>query len=179
MPNNTHGFVNLTHTTAWSVDAFNAVGVYDASDVDNGVLVTLSNINRDTTAFNIDGYEFDVTLATENSTSVWIVKTPPVGTTVEQQLMADPRYFYNEAGRPMSLAYLLPNVDCIEVTKECFVSNTMPTNTNNIVKIGANGKMTATNAAPATGAYFTFLGYHTIPIGGEDVQTAVLRCTRN
>lgn len=178
MPN-THGFVNLTHATAWDVDAYNCVGVYSSGDLDNGVLVTLGNIDRDQTTNYLNQYVFTVTPASQASTSVWIVKTPPVGSTIEQQIMDDPRYFYNEAGRPLSLAYLMPNVDCIEVTKECFADSTLPTATNLYVQIGAGGKMSATNSAPGSGAYFTFLGYHTISIGSEEVQTAVLRCTRN
>lgn len=176
-----HGFVNSTHCACWDVDSFNCAGVYADAALDNGTFVTLGTINRDTTDFTIEGYEFNVTPATNAATRVWMVESPEVGSDILMQELADPRYFYNEAGRTLSLKYLVPGVDCIEVTAECFTDKTLPTNTNQYVTIGANGKLTATSASPAAGSnvYFTFLGYHTITFGMEDVQTAVIRIERN
>ncbi len=172
-----HGYVNLTKATAWDVDAFNLAGVYAAGDLDNGVIVTLNGIAK--TGDNVDGFEYNVQPAVEASVQAWIVASPEVGTTLEQQLLADPRLFYNEKGKAMSLKYLNPGTDCIEVTAECFVGGTMPTTTNKNVKVGANGKLVAAASAPASGIYFTFEGFHTVTIGMEEVKTAVLRCVRN
>lgn len=174
-----HGYVNTTKCTCWDVDAFNLAGVYATGDLDNGVIVTLDGINKDTAKQGIKGFEYNVKTATEASVQAWIVASPEVGTTLEQQLLADPRLFYNEKGKAMSLKYLNPGTDCIEVTAECFVGGTMPTTTNNKVKVGANGKLVAANTAPTAGIYFNFEGFHTVTIGMEEVQTAVLRCVRN
>ena len=172
-----HGYVNTMHTMSWDVDACNMAGVA-TTDLDNGVMVTLSKVNQDAKNV-IKGFEYQVAPAQEASTQVWVVASPEVGSTLEQQLLADPRQFYNAKGEAMSIKALVPGIDVIEVTKECFVGGTMPTATNNKVKIGANGKLVAATAAPSTGAYFTFEGFHTVTIGMEEVQTAVLRCARN
>ena len=172
-----HGYVNTMHTMSWDVDACNMAGVAN-TDLDNGVMVTLSKVNQDTKSV-IKGFEYQVAPAQEESTQVWVVASPEVGSTLEQQLLADPRQFYNAKGKAMSIKALVPGIDVIEVTKECFVGGTMPTTTNNKVKIGANGKLVTAAAAPGAGAYFTFEGFHTVTIGMEEVQTAVLRCARN
>ena len=172
-----HGYVNTMHTMSWDVDACNMAGVAN-TDLDNGVMVTLSKVNQDTKSV-IKGFEYQVAPAQEESTQVWVVASPEVGSTLEQQLLADPRQFYDAKGEAMSIKALVPGIDVIEVTKECFVGGTMPTTTNNKVKIGANGKLVAAAAAPGAGAYFTFEGFHTVTIGMEEVQTAVLRCARN
>ena len=172
-----HGYVNTMHTMSWDVDACNMAGVA-TTDLDNGVMVTLSKANQDTKNV-IKGFEYQVAPAQESSTQVWVVASPEVGSTLEQQLLADPRQFYNAKGKAMSIKALVPGIDVIEVTKECFVSNTMPTTTTNKVKIGDNGKLVAAATAPSDGAYFTFEGFHTVTIGMEEVQTAVLRCARN
>ena len=41
-----HGYINTTSCTCWDVDAYNCAGVA-AADLDNGVMVTLGDINRD------------------------------------------------------------------------------------------------------------------------------------
>ena len=173
-----HGYVNTMHTMSWDVDACNMAGVYATTDLDNGVMVTLSKVNQDAKNV-IKGFEYQVVPAQEASTQVWVVASPEVGSTLEQQLLADPRQFYNAKGKAMSIKALVPGIDVIEVTKECFVGGTMPTTTNNKVKIGANGKLVAGATVPDAGAYFTFEGFHTVTIGMEEVQTAVLRCARN
>lgn len=176
-----HGYVNTARICATNVDAYNCDGIYTAADVDNGVLVTLGQMNLDAQS-NIDGFEYTVTLASANSKGVWLVATPEVGYTIEQQMLADPRYFTNAAGRPMSLRYLVPGVDVIEVTKECFTDATLPDAADKkYVIIGADGKMTATNAdqAGTQGAYFTFEGYGMTSFGQDNEKTAFIRVTRN
>ena len=176
-----HGYVNTMRCACMDVDSYNCAGVYSAGDIDNGVFVTLGDINRNSTNFTVNGFEYNVTPATNAATRVWLVATPEVGSDILMQELSDPRYFYNEAGRAMSLKYLVPCVDCIEVTKECFTDNTLPTNNNKYVTIGANGKLTASAADPAAGTnvYFTFVGYHNVTFGNEDVQTAIIRIERN
>lgn len=175
-----HAYVNTAKCTCWDVDAYNLAGVYAAGDLDNGVLVTLVKMNQNAKN-EIGGFEYEVKPATANDTNVWIVDSPEVGSTLMQQMMADPREFYNEAGRTLSLKFMNPKVDCIEVTAEAFVDNTLPTSTNKYVVIGANGKLQATGTAQTstTGAYFTFEGLHHTTIGMAEVQTAILRCARN
>lgn len=174
-----HGYVNTTKCTCWDVDSYNLAGVYTDADMDNAVLVTLVKMNLDSEN-NIGGYEYTVKPATSTDTSVWIVDSPEVGSTLMQQMMADPREFYNEAGRTMSLKFMNPKVDCIEVTKEAFEGGTMPDAvTNKYVVAGANGKLKATNSNAGTGILFNFEGFHNVTIGMAEVQTAVLRCVRN
>ncbi len=175
-----HGYINTAHATCWDVDAYNMAGVYTTGDLDNGVMVTLTKMvqNSENVA---NGFEYEVALATSTSTGVWVVASPEVGSTIMQQELADPREFYNEKGRTMSIKYLMPKVDCIEVTAECFVDTTLPTATNKYVTIGANGKLQATNSDPSssTGAYFTLEALHTVTIGMKEVPSAILRCARN
>ena len=179
-----HGYINTTKMCAENVDAMNCAGVIN-QDVDNGVIVTLSSINKNASAPNqyyIQGYEYTVALASSTTTGdVWVVASPEVGTTIDQQILSDPRYFYNAAGQPMSLKYLVDGVDCIEVTAQCFTGGTLPDAvTNKFATVGANGKLTAA-AAAASGAgkpYFTVEGLHTVTIGATEVPTVVLRYHR-
>lgn len=178
---NNHGFVNTAHCVAWDSDANKLVGIYKTADLDNGTFVVLSTMNVDGSN-NINGFEYNVTPATAISTSVWLVCTPEAGTDIlEVQLYDDPRYFYNKAGKPMSLAYMNPHVDHIEVDKNCFTANFDPDTVASATVVGldANGKLKALTAAPATGAYFTIVGKHSIAVGQELVPTWMLRCERN
>ncbi len=91
-----------------NVDSFNRVGIYADTDLDNGVLVTLGDIAKATDG-TVTAFNYAVTPATADTTgSMWLVNTPEVGTNIEMQMMSDPRYFYNEKGRRMSVKYLKP-----------------------------------------------------------------------
>lgn len=175
-----HGYINTINATCWDVDAYNMAGVYADGDMDNGVMVTLSKMNQDVQ--NVaGGFEYEVEPATVNSLGVWVVASPEVGSTIMQQELSDPRQFYNEAGRTMSIKYLMPKVDCIEVTAECFTDTQLPTAAKKYVVIGAGGKLTAQAGDPAggQGAYFTLEALHNVTIGMEEVPSAILRCARN
>jgi len=179
----THAIVNTTSCACWDVDALNHAGIYATADVDNGTLVTLVKINRDDTSANIKGYEYEVTPAAENATNVFIVDSPEVGYSLEQQIYVDPREFYNEAGKPMSIKNLMDGgVDCVEVDAVAFTDGTLPTaaQAGQYVGVAANGKFAApTAAAPAAGAYFRVEGLHSIACGPDIVPTVVLRCMNN
>lgn len=179
MAENTHGICSTTRCTGMNVDAFVCTGVAE-SNLDNGVAVVLGDINKDSSG-NIQGYEFTVTAATSASYNIWIVRTPEVGTTIGTNLLNDPRYFYNEQGKPMTLFYMNPHVDCIEVDGNCFVSGSAPTDqpTYTFVTIGAGGKFAVAESAPASGAYFSIVGTHFFDVGGEIVPSYVLRCEKN
>lgn len=180
-----HGYVNTTKMCAENIDAMNCTGIYSTGDVDNGTLVVLAGINQNGSGGNIgniQGYEYNVTLAAQNQTGdVWIVASPEVGSTIDQQILSDPRYFYNAQGLPMSLKYLVDGVDCIEVTAQCFTGATLPDGvTNKYATIAANGQLAASSSA-GSGAgvgYFTVEGLHTVTIGSADVPTVVLRYHR-
>lgn len=177
---NNHGYCSLIRATAWDVDSNKLVGIA-TTDMDNGTFVVLGDMNVDTQK-NINGFEYKVTAAGATSTSVWVVRTPEAGTDMlEVQLYDDPRYFYNKAGKPMSLAYMNPHVDHIEVDKNCFTANFDPDTVSGatMAQLDANGKLKAVSAAPASGAYFTIVGKHSIAVGQELVPTWVLRCERN
>ena len=177
---NNHGYCSLIRATAWDVDSNKLVGIA-TTDMDNGTFVVLGNMNVDSQK-NINGFEYNVTPATATSTSVWVVRTPEAGTDMlEVQLYDDPRYFYNKAGKPMSLAYMNPHVDHIEVDKNCFTANFDPDTVSGatMAQLDANGKLKAVTSAPASGANFTIVGKHSIAVGQELVPTWVLRCERN
>ena len=177
---NNHGYCSLIRATAWDVDSNKLVGIA-TTDMDNGTFVVLGDMNVDTQK-NINGFEYKVTPATATSTSVWVVRTPEAGTDMlEVQLYDDPRYFYNKAGKPMSLAYMNPHVDHIEVDKNCFTANFDPATVSGatMAQLDTNGKLKAVSAAPGSGAYFTIVGKHSIAVGQELVPTWVLRCERN
>ena len=177
---NTHSYVSTMRCACENVDAFNRVGIYSTGDLDNGVFVTLTGINKGSSDKVVKGFEYTVAPATATSYGVWLVATPEVGTTLEQQMMSDPRYFYNAKGRPMSLKFLNPKTDIIEVDAHCFASKTLP-NTEGYVTIGANGKLVASASAPEGGGktYFSVVGFNTVAVGMEQMKTVLLQCEAN
>ena len=177
---NTHGYVSTMRCACENVDAFNRVGIYSDGDLDNGVFVTLTGINKGSSDKVVKGFEYTVAPASATSYGVWLVATPEVGTTLEQQMMSDPRYFYNAKGRPMSLKFLNPKTDIIEVDANCFASKTLP-NTEGYVTIGANGKLVASASAPEGGGktYFSVVGFNTVAVGMEQMKTVLLQCEAN
>ena len=175
---NTHSYVSTMRCACENVDAFNRVGIYSTGDLDNGVFVTLTGINKGT-GNAVKGFEYNVAPASATSYGVWLVNTPEVGTTLEQQMMSDPRYFYNAKGRPMSLKFLNPKTDIIEVDANCFASGALPT-TEGYVTIGTNGKLVAARAAPGAGkTYFSVVGFNTVAVGMEQMKTVLLQCEAN
>lgn len=169
-----HSFINTTRCTCWDVDAYNACGVAQ-SDMDNGQFVSLGAIQ-----LNADvpgGYEFVVAAPAANATNLWVIDTPEVGIGADN-IYDDPRHFYNVAGRPMSLRYMNPIVDYIEVPASAF--STAPVDgTSEFASVGTDGRLVAAAVAPAQGTYFAIAGTHTIDIGLEAVKTYILQCVRN
>ena len=176
---NTHAYVSTTRCACENVDAFNRVGIYSTGDLDNGVFVTLTGINKGSADKVVKGFEYTVAPATADSYGVWLVATPEVGTTLEQQMMSDPRYFYNVKGRPMSLKFLNPKTDIIEVDANCFASKALPT-TEGYATIGEGGKLVAAGSAPSAGkTYFSVVGFNTVAVGMEQMKTVLLQCEAN
>lgn len=174
---NNHGYVSTTSCECWDIDALNRCGVYATADLDNGVMVTCSAITKDS-ANGITGYQFAVAPATATSEHCWIVNTPEVGSDIEMQLMSDPRYFYNKKGEPMSIKYLKPYVDCIEVDANAFAAGALPT-TEGYVVITTGGKFAPAAQAPQSGTYFSVLGFKDNAVGGDKMKVVVLQCERN
>ena len=176
---NTHSYVSTMRCACENVDAFNRVGIYSTGDLDNGVFVTLTGINKGSSDNVVKGFEYNVAPASATSYGVWLVNTPEVGTTLEQQMMSDPRYFYNAKGRPMRLKFLNPKTDIIEVDANCFASGALPA-TEGYVTIGTNGKLVAASAAPGAGkTYFSVVGFNTVAVGMEQMKTVLLQCEAN
>ena len=175
---NTHAYVSTMRCACDNVDAFNRVGIYSTGDLDNGVFVTLTGINKGSDKV-VKGFEYTVAPASATSSGVWLVNTPEVGTTLEQQMMSDPRYFYNVKGRPMSLKFLNPKTDIIEVDAHCFASGSLPT-TEGYATIGTGGKLVAASSAPEAGkTYFSVVGFNTVAVGMEQMKTVLLQCEAN
>ena len=169
-----HAVINTSSCVGMNVSALNSRGYHNA-DLDNGVLVTLVKMHQDAQK-NIEGFEWEVKPATETDLGLWIVKTPEVGTTLEQQLYRDPRYFYNAKGEPMSIMKLVPGCDYIEFEANAFSGKTLPDgNSNKFAKVTAGGKLVAAASAPAKGGHFEFVGKHYITIGAEDVPSVIMR----
>lgn len=179
MPN-THAVVNLMHCAAWNVDAYNITGICSTNDVDNGTLLSVGAIAN--TSGAITGFQYTATLPQTNATGLWIAKTPVPGTFtgLDAHVYSDPRYFYNEQGQPISLAYLVPNVDVIEVTAAAFASGSEPSTqpSYNYATVNASGELVIANAV-GTGTTFSLLGTHYIDCGQELVPTYVLKCVKN
>lgn len=175
-----HGIVNTTNMACWNIDAMNLAGVYATGDLDNGTLVTLKNIAKVDSTGTITGYEYVVEPATANAANVFIVATPEVGKTLEMQIHDDIRYFYNEAGKPMSIKAFLPGIDCVEVDATAF-GGTLPAvgDVGKLCGVAANGKFAAAQESVATGAAFRVEGFHSITCGADEVATVVLRCMKN
>ena len=176
---NTHSYVSTMRCACENVDAFNRVGIYSTGDLDNGVFVTLTGINKGSDKV-VKGFEYTVAPASDASSGVWLVATPEVGTTLEQQMMSDPRYFYNVKGRPMSLKFLNPKTDIIEVDANCFASKTLPTSQQGFATIGTGGKLVASGSAADAGkTYFSVVGFNTVAVGMEQMKTVLLQCEAN
>lgn len=167
---NTHCVVNTTHCACWDIDAYNFVGIA-ATDIDNGTFVSLGAIKNTDGA--IDEYVFTVTVDANGASDMkYIVDSPEVGTSLEQQLHDDPRYFYNEAGKPMSVKRIIPG-DFIEIDINGFGSGKAPTDQASYTqaKIGADGKLEMVQQ----GGTFELVGHKTIGIGQTDVTVWVLK----
>lgn len=180
---NTHSFINTTRCTCWDVDAFNAAGISvedTPKDYDNGMFVARGALQL-TNATAKGGYEFAVTLPSANATNLWVVDTPEAALPIEMQIYDDPRYFYNVAGRPMSIRYLQAEVDFIEVPASAFSSGNAPADhaTYTFASVGTDGRLAIAQNAPDAGTYFALAGTHTIDIGNEIVTTYILQCKRN
>lgn len=177
----THAIIHSSRMTATNVDAYNLCGI-PAADLDNGVCVTLNGMNTAATTIAANGFEYNVAVADNASYGVWVLCSPTVGyENLEAQIYDDPRYFYNESGKPASIKFLNAQVDVIEVTAAAFVSGNLPATTDKYVTIGAGGKYVASATAPQSSGvtYFSIEGFHTIQIGTEAVPSVLLRCLDN
>ena len=154
-----HAIFNGTHCAFWDVDAYNLVGIA-TTEIDNATFLTLGAIGLPGNG----GYEFTVTAGGDGT---YIAGTPAQGYGIEAGLFDDPRYFTNEAGKPISVKRLVAG-DCIEVDLAAFTADPA---TNTYAKVDASGKLTgsATTSDP-----FKILGTHTIDCGGELVKTWIL-----
>lgn len=156
-----HIVFNGMHCAFWDVDAYNMVGIA-AADIDNGTFLTLGDMSPAQ-----DGaYEYTVTAGV--STDL-IAGTPPQGYNVDAQVYDDPRYFTNEAGKPISVKRLVKG-DVIELTVGAFTADPA---TNKYAKVVASGKLTA--QASDANADFKIEGTENISIGGEAVTGYILR----
>lgn len=156
-----HIVFNGMHCAFWDVDAYNMVGIA-AADIDNGTFLTLGDMSPAQ-----DGaYEYTVTAGV--STDL-IAGTPPQGYNVDAQVYDDPRYFTNEAGKPISVKRLVKG-DVIELTVGAFTADPA---TNKYAKVVANGKLTAQSSD--ANADFKIEGTESISIGGEAVTGYILR----
>ena len=169
-----HSFVIRT-LDDWQNDAINCAGICTTSDLDNGQFVTRGALGLKTNG----GYEFTCALPTANATDLWLVEKPAVGSTVEQQEMSDPRYFYNPKGTAFSIKGLTAGRTFIEVPASAFA--TAPTDgTAKFASVNTNGRLVdATEAPSGAGTYFSIEATHSVEIGNESVKTWILKCVRN
>lgn len=160
MAMNTHAVFNGTHCAFWDVDSYNLVGIA-TTEMDNGTFVDLGNMSP----ADDGAYEFTVTAAA--TSGEYVCGTPAQGYGAIAQIYDDPRYFTNEAGKPISVKKLVKG-DCIELTQTTDITLTV----NQYAKV-ATGKLVA--AAAADGAEFKVLSTtSTMDIGGELVPTWIL-----
>ncbi len=155
-----HIILNGTHCAYWDVDSLNLCGIA-TTDIDNGTFLNLGAMSP----AGDGAYEFTVTAGANPDL---VAGTPPQGYNVDAQVYDDPRYFTNEAGKPISVKRLIKG-DCIEVSAGAFTAE--PT-TETYANVQTTGKLTA--ASTAANAHFQILGARTMDIGGEFVKTWVL-----
>lgn len=158
-----HTVFNGTHCAYWDVDSLNLVGS-SSEDIDNGTFLSLSLSG--TSAPVNRPYEFNVSAGANPDL---IAGTPPQGYNVDAQVYDDPRYFTNEAGKPISVKRLLKG-DCIELSVEGFTAE--PSSNHSFAKVQDSGKLTT--SAVKDGAHFELVGQRTMDIGGELIKTWVL-----
>ena len=174
---NNHSFVIRT-LDDWQNDAINCAGICTTSDLDNGQFVTRGALGLKTNG----GYEFACTLPLANATDLWLVEKPAVGSTIEQQEMSDPRYFYNPKGTAFSIKGLTAGRTFIEVPASAFAASKDPKTIGSTAKfasVDTNGRLVAAANAPESGTYFSIEATHTVDIGIEAVPTWILKCVRN
>ena len=166
-----YGYVNTMRCMGMDVDALLATGVA-ASDIQNGYFVTLGDYQNESGA--VKEFVYTVTAAAASTAGNWLVRTPEVGITLDTQLYADPRKFYNKAGQPMQLVYMMPGVDIIEVTVEALDQAAAKGDYYTLVA----GKLTK-GSKTTSYTCFECLGTHTIEFGTEVVTTYLFRCIAN
>lgn len=174
---NTHSFVIRT-LDDWQNDAINCAGICKDNDLDNGQFVTRGDLGLTTDG----GYEFACSLPVDKATDLWLVEKPAVGTTVEQQEMSDPRYFYNPKGSAFSIKGLTAGRTFIEVPASAFQASKDPKTVvgATVASVGNDGRLVAAvEVASDSGTYFTIEATHTVDIGIEAVPTWILKCARN
>lgn len=158
-----HTIVNGMHCAYMNVDAYNFCGIA-TTDIDNGTILTLGDMKlKDATG----GFEFAVSAATDSGDADFIAITPEVGYDLEAQIYADPRYFTNKAGKPISVKRLVKG-DSIEITVDGFTAD--PLNST-YAKVGASGKLTGSNMVSDP---FKILATHNMDVGSEIVKTWIL-----
>lgn len=167
-----NGYVNTARCMAMDVDALTATGINTSNAIENGYFVTLGDYQNTDGAIN--EFVYSVTLAAAATLGNWLVRTPEVGTNLEMQLMADPRYFTNPAGQPMQLIRPMAGVDEIEVTVDTLDQAAAKGDYYTLVA----GKLTK-GSSTTSATCFLCLGTHKINIGGNDVTTYVFRCVAN
>nr|DAD70755.1 MAG TPA: hypothetical protein [Siphoviridae sp. ctKcB20] len=156
-----HTIVNGMHCAYMNVDAYNFCGIATA-DIDNGTILTLGDMKlKDATG----GFEFAVTAGGNGE---FIAITPEVGYSLEAQIYADPRYFTNKAGKPISVKRLVKG-DSIEITVDGFTAT--PGASDTYATVGVNGKFTS---GTTTSAPFKILATHNMDVGSEIVKTWIL-----
>lgn len=164
---NTHGVVNTTHCSCWTDDALNFSGVA-VTDIDNGTFVALGDLQK--TDDMIDEYTFTVTPDANGTSTIKYIVDTQIGKagTLEQQLYNDPRYFYNIAGRGMSVKQLQVG-NCIEINAEAMVAGATPADkpTYKTASIGAAGKLQMVDGDAGA---FKYMGAVERAIGQEVVS---------
>lgn len=156
-----HTILNGTHCAYWDVDSLNLVGIAD-TEIDNGTFLTLGAMSP----AGDGAYEFTVTAGNNPD---FVAGTPPQGYNVDAQVYDDPRYFTNEAGKPISVKRLIKG-DCIEVSAGAFAAD--PDSSTTFVTVQNSGKLGVKTAESS--AHFKVLGARTMDIGGEAIKTWVL-----
>lgn len=158
-----HTIVNGMHCAYMNVDAYNFCGIA-TTDIDNGTILTLGDMKlKDATG----GFEFAVSEATAGGDADFIAITPEVGYDLEAQIYADPRYFTNKAGKPISVKRLVKG-DSIEITVDGFTADP---DASTYAKVDASGKLTGSTTASDP---FKILATHNMDVGSEIVKTWIL-----
>jgi len=174
-----YAVINAAKVAATNVDSYNQVGIYSSGDLQNGAIVTLGAMNVDSTSKLVQGYEYAVALANNNTASdAYIVASPEVPAGIDN-VYVDPRKFINLQGRPLALKKLVVG-DLWEVSKDEFNSASDYPETSEVgyyVPVAsANGKLGTPQSSAISGKIsFKVEALTKMSVGDELVDACLLR----
>ena len=159
-----HNVVIKTRVAAMNIDSYNRTAVC-TSDIDNGSVFKL--VKKSTTVGEKDVWVAEQAAATDKG--LWIATSPEVvitkvGDLEMKNIVVDPRYFTNNAGRMIDATYLSVG-DEIEIYSETIAN----IDTNNYLVPAASGFALESSASAGTGLTLKKIGTNILHVGQASI----------